>query len=50
MKTYSLEELTDNHIGQAGFQKGDTFEYDIQIYLLGQTIKDARKDGIFIQE
>ena len=50
MKTYSLEELTDNHIGKKGTIKRDTFENELRLELLGQTIKDIRKERNLTQE
>ena len=43
MKTYSLEELTDKHIGKRGAPKRKAFENELKIDLLGQAIKQARK-------
>ena len=42
MKTYSLEELTDNYIGKKGTEKRDDFENELRLDLLGQTIKKVR--------
>jgi len=50
MKTYSLEELTDKHIGKKGTANRDTFEYELRMDLLGQAIKDARKERNLTQE
>ena len=50
MKTYSLEELTDKHIGKKGTPKRDAFEYELRMDLLGQAIKDARKERNLTQE
>ena len=50
MKTYSLEELTDKHIGKKGTPKRDAFEYELRMDLLGQAIKDARKKRNLTQE
>lgn len=50
MKTYSLEELTDKHIGKKGTPKRDEFEYELRMDLLGQAIKDARKKRNLTQE
>ena len=44
MKTYSLEELIDKHIGKRGTPKREAFENELKIDLLGQAIKQARKD------
>ena len=50
MKTYSLEELTDKHIGQKGTKKRDEFENELRLDLLGYAIKQARKERNLTQE
>lgn len=50
MRTYSLEELTDKHIGKKGTPKRDAFEYELSMDLLGKAIKDARKERNLTQE
>ncbi len=50
MKTYSLDELTDNYIGKKGTSKRDMFENELRIDLLGQTIKQVRLDRKLTQE
>jgi DNA-binding XRE family transcriptional regulator len=50
MKTYSLEELTDKHIGKKGTPKRDAFENELRLELLGQTIKQVRKERNLTQE
>jgi DNA-binding XRE family transcriptional regulator len=50
MKTYSLEELTDKHIGEKGTPKRDAFENELRLELLGQTIKQVRKERNLTQE
>src|SRR5690554_2451802 len=42
MKTYSLENLTDEYIGKKGTKKRDDFENELRLDLLGQTIKAIR--------
>ncbi|HAI74933.1 MAG TPA: transcriptional regulator [Microscillaceae bacterium] len=42
LKTFSLEELTDKHIGQRGTLKREAFEFALQLDLLGETIKKTR--------
>jgi DNA-binding XRE family transcriptional regulator len=44
MKTYSLEELTDKHIGKKGTAKRDTFEEGLRLDILGRTIKNIREE------
>ncbi len=50
MKTYSLEELTDEYIGKKGTKKRDDFENELRLDLLGQTIKQVRKERNLTQE
>jgi len=50
MKTYSLEELTDNYIGKKGTKKRDEFENELRLDLLGQAIKQARQERSLTQE
>lgn len=50
MKTYSLEELTDKHIGKKGTPKRDAFENELRPELLGQAIKQVRRECTLTQE
>jgi DNA-binding XRE family transcriptional regulator len=50
MKKYSLEELTDKHIGKKGTNKRDEFENELRIDLLGHAIKQARQERNLTQE
>ncbi len=50
MKTYSLEELTDQYIGKTGTKKRDAFENELRLDLLGQAIKQARQERNLTQE
>jgi DNA-binding XRE family transcriptional regulator len=50
MKTYSLEELTDKHIGEIGTSRRNAFENELKIELLGQAIKQARQERNLTQE
>ena len=50
MKTYSLEELTDNYIGKKGTPKRDRFEQELRIDLLGHAVKKARLERNLTQE
>lgn len=50
MKTYSLEELTDKYIGEKGTPKHNQFENELRLDLLGQAIKQARKERNLTQE
>ncbi len=44
MKTYSLEEVTEKHIGKKGTPKRDEFENELRLDLIGYAIKQARKE------
>ena len=43
MKFYTLEEMTDKHIGKRGTPARESFEADVEAALVGATIKEARK-------
>ena len=42
IKTVSLDQLLDKHIGKKGTENRDNFENELRIDLLGQAIKEAR--------
>jgi len=42
LKTTSLDELIDKHIGELGTEKRDAFEEELRLDVLGQTIKQIR--------
>ena len=50
MKTYSLDELTDQYIGKKGSKKREEFENELRLDLLGQAIKQARQEKHMTQE
>jgi HTH-type transcriptional regulator/antitoxin HipB len=50
MKTYSLEEVTDQYIGKRGTPKRELFEQELRLELLGDAIKKARKAKQMTQE
>lgn len=50
MKTYTLSELTDKHIGKPGTTKREAFENELRIDLLGEAIKQARLERNLTQE
>jgi HTH-type transcriptional regulator / antitoxin HipB len=49
-KTVSLDTMIDKHIGKRGTQKRDSFENELRIDLLGQTIKQVRQERNLTQE
>ena len=50
LKTYSLDEITDKHIGKRGTPKRDAFENELRLDLLGEAIKQARLERNLTQE
>lgn len=50
IKTYSLEELTDKHIGKKGTPKREAFENELRLDLLGEAIRQARLERNLTQE
>ena len=50
LKTVSLDTMIDKHIGKRGTQRRDAFENELKIELLGQAIKQARKERNLTQE
>lgn len=50
MKTYSLDEVTDKFVGKKGTVNRDAFENELKIDLIGQTIKQIRKERNLTQE
>lgn len=50
MKTVSLEELTDKYIGEIGTPRRDAFENELRLDLIGEAIKQARKERHLTQE
>ncbi len=43
MKTYTLEELTDEYVGKKGTIERDEFDAELKAELIGHAIKQARK-------
>jgi HTH-type transcriptional regulator/antitoxin HipB len=44
LKTYSLDEITDKYIGMSGNPKREAFENELRLDLLGEAIRQARKE------
>jgi HTH-type transcriptional regulator/antitoxin HipB len=42
LKAYSFDEIKDKYLGKIGTRKRDTFEFELQMELLGHMIKEAR--------
>ena len=50
LKTYSLDEITDKYIGEPGTPKREAFENELRLDLLGEAIRQARKERHLTQE
>lgn len=50
MNTISLDKLTDKYIGKKGTVKRESFENELRLDLLGEAIKQARKERNLTQE
>jgi len=44
LRMYTLDEAKDRHLGKVGTDKRDKYEYELRLDLLGEMIKQARKD------
>jgi HTH-type transcriptional regulator / antitoxin HipB len=49
-KKYTLDEVQDELIGKIGTANRDMFEYELQMDLIGKTIKKTRQDQNLTQE
>lgn len=49
-KVVSLDKMIDKHIGNHGTERREAFENELRIDLLGQAIKQARKERNLTQE
>ncbi|MDO5617004.1 MAG: helix-turn-helix transcriptional regulator [Cruoricaptor ignavus] len=50
LKTVSIDEMIDKHIGKIGTEKRDIFENELRLEMLGHAIKTARKEKNMTQE
>ena len=50
IKTYSLAEMKDKHIGKVGTKDRDAYEYELSMDILGKMIKTARQERHLTQE
>ncbi|MCJ8497030.1 helix-turn-helix domain-containing protein [Chryseobacterium salipaludis] len=50
MKTYDLEDLTNEYIGNKGSKERDSFENELRLDLLGKAIRQARLERNLSQE
>jgi DNA-binding XRE family transcriptional regulator len=50
MKTYTLAEMEDKHIGKKGTKERDEYEYELRMEILGRMIKTTRKEQNLTQD
>ena len=50
MKTRTLDEVTEKLIGKIGTPERDKFEYELQMDLIGQAIRQTRQERKLTQE
>lgn len=50
IKFYTLDEIKDKHIGKIGTPERDNYEAELQSFLVGEAIKEARKQKNMTQE
>lgn len=50
MKLYTHEEMLDRVVGEKGTSRRNTMEAELQSYLIGEAIRQARKDKKLTQE
>ena len=50
LKSFSLAEMKDKHIGGVGTFKRDQYEYELRMDVLGRMIKSAREERNLTQE
>ena len=44
LRIYTLDEAKDKYLGKVGTDKRDKYEYELRLDLLGEMIKQARKE------
>jgi DNA-binding XRE family transcriptional regulator len=44
LRVYTLDQAKDKHIGKVGSDKRDRYEYELKLEILGEMIKQARKE------
>jgi HTH-type transcriptional regulator / antitoxin HipB len=50
LKTYTLNEIKNEFIGDVGTKKREEYEYELRMDVLGKMIKTARKERKLTQE
>lgn len=43
MKKYTLDELTDQYIGEKGSMEREQFEFELKLDMLGDIVKKSKK-------
>ena len=43
LRIYTLDQVKDKYIGKTGTTKRDRYEYELKLEILGEMIKEARK-------
>ncbi len=44
MKTFTFDEVKDKYLGKRGTEKRENYENELRLDLIGQAIKQARKE------
>ena len=44
LRVYTLDQAKDKHLGKVGTEKRDRYEYELKLDILGEMIKQARKE------
>ena len=44
LKKYTLDQAKDKHLGKIGSDKRDKYEYELRLEILGEMIKQTRKE------
>ncbi len=50
MKTISLDEIEDKYIGKKGTPERDAYDREVELFVIGETIKQARESKSLTQE
>lgn len=50
MKTHTLNDVTNELVGKVGTKSRDKFEYELQMEMIGNAIKQTRKERNMTQE
>jgi HTH-type transcriptional regulator / antitoxin HipB len=50
LKTYTLAQMKEKHIGKVGTKERDEYEYELRMEVLGKMIKAARQERNLTQE